>query len=371
MQQTLSIGGARPGNHPCVCPIVGLVHGSICFLVVTLACLVGCKAYDPLYCDRRRPCSDPERPFCDLEGEYGASDGVKRTCIPTPDDMGPGDSFDAGGDEGRSDGGSGPGGGNGKEDGTPGGDAAACSWRKLFELANVNSGDNEQAGSFDSQGLTIYFARYVTPADGGLYFATRGSIGQAFSQPTLIAELSDSDLELDPEISPSGLEVFYPIDIGASIETAVRETPTSPFVPAPRTGLRGLSPALSGDALSLYFVDQNTIRRATRTAIGEPWSSPVTILPTAEYLAVDVSPDELRLLLTSAPDDASPLWIAERASVEDVFGTPIPIDDEILAENGELYYKAAWDHGQTQMVVSVALAGAGGSRTELHLSVCE
>jgi uncharacterized delta-60 repeat protein len=44
-----------------------------------------CKVYDPLYCDIDKPCEDPERPFCDLNGEYPASEGIKKTCIPAPD----------------------------------------------------------------------------------------------------------------------------------------------------------------------------------------------------------------------------------------------------------------------------------------------
>jgi uncharacterized delta-60 repeat protein len=43
-----------------------------------------CKVYDPLYCDVEKPCEDPERPFCDLNGEYPDSDGIKKTCIPAP-----------------------------------------------------------------------------------------------------------------------------------------------------------------------------------------------------------------------------------------------------------------------------------------------
>jgi len=59
-----------------------------------------CKAYDPLYCDRDRPCSDPERSFCDEHGEYPASEGIGRTCIPDPaSDAGSSDSDD-GGDQG-------------------------------------------------------------------------------------------------------------------------------------------------------------------------------------------------------------------------------------------------------------------------------
>lgn len=56
-------------------------------LSATSTCwLAACKVYDPLFCDEDTPCSDPARPFCDLKGEYAASDGVARTCIPSPFD---------------------------------------------------------------------------------------------------------------------------------------------------------------------------------------------------------------------------------------------------------------------------------------------
>jgi hypothetical protein len=55
--------------------------------------LAACKVYDPLFCDADKPCTDPERPFCDINGEYPASEGIKYTCIPTPEgpDAGPED----------------------------------------------------------------------------------------------------------------------------------------------------------------------------------------------------------------------------------------------------------------------------------------
>lgn len=51
---------------------------------------VGCKQEVDLYCDENKPCDDPVRPFCDLEGEYEASNGFSNTCIPAPfeDDAG-------------------------------------------------------------------------------------------------------------------------------------------------------------------------------------------------------------------------------------------------------------------------------------------
>ena len=41
-----------------------------------------------------RPCEDPDRPFCDNEGEYEASGGVGRTCIPLPGQPCSGDTCD-------------------------------------------------------------------------------------------------------------------------------------------------------------------------------------------------------------------------------------------------------------------------------------
>lgn len=58
--------------------------------ILCLALLAGpaCLKKDPLYCDENTPCMDPERPYCDLAGEFPASDGIKRTCIPSPFDAG-------------------------------------------------------------------------------------------------------------------------------------------------------------------------------------------------------------------------------------------------------------------------------------------
>jgi alpha-tubulin suppressor-like RCC1 family protein len=65
--------------------------------------LVGCKVYDPLYCDQDKPCTDPDRPFCDLNGDYPDSEGVAHTCIPEPDI----EDVDAGQDGGGADSGGG------------------------------------------------------------------------------------------------------------------------------------------------------------------------------------------------------------------------------------------------------------------------
>ncbi len=57
--------------------------------VILLATLAGgCTVHDPLYCDESHPCTSDERPYCDVAGEFPASEGIGRTCIPTPSDGG-------------------------------------------------------------------------------------------------------------------------------------------------------------------------------------------------------------------------------------------------------------------------------------------
>src|SRR5688572_17361880 len=57
-------------------------------LGLLVAALVGatpaCSHRVALYCDENTPCTDPARPFCDLAGEFPASEGITNTCIPDP-----------------------------------------------------------------------------------------------------------------------------------------------------------------------------------------------------------------------------------------------------------------------------------------------
>ncbi len=279
--------------------------------ILSVAVLVAsaCTTYDPLYCDENSSCKDPDRPFCDLAGEYPASDGVARTCIPSP--------FDAGGDPGDAGGGSAADGGGEPDGGSQNDGSPACSWSTPSELANVNTSASEYPGSFSSDGLSLYFARGTPTAEAGIYVATREEPGQAFGEPARLDELSSDEVNVaDPEISPSGLEMFYRVIQGNGIQTATRASPTGAFGEPEATGLVGITPSLSSDGLAVYFVGNpsGTVQRATRSAIGAPWSEPVTVLPTGGYFSVDVSPDELRLLITlnAFAQPKIPLAIAER-----------------------------------------------------------
>ena len=53
------------------------------FLTVGLA-VAGCAKNNTLFCDTDNPCTDPARPFCDLDGTFPASEGHGKSCIATP-----------------------------------------------------------------------------------------------------------------------------------------------------------------------------------------------------------------------------------------------------------------------------------------------
>ena len=59
----------------------GSMRGCLSGLVLAAAVWGGCTDFNVLYCDENKPCQDPNRPFCDLRGEYG---GQAHECIPTP-----------------------------------------------------------------------------------------------------------------------------------------------------------------------------------------------------------------------------------------------------------------------------------------------
>ena len=323
--------------------------------LVTVIFLGGCKAYDALYCDEDRKCTDSTRPFCDLTGAYPASEGIGRTCIPSP--------FDAGAD--IADAGSGD--ASAPHDAT--GDASVgCRWGRFSRLANVNTRDNESVGSLDAEGLTLYMARYRADGQSDIFVATRSTAAEAFGVPVEVVELRDDELqEYGPDISATDLEIFYASGLGLGpIMTASRETPTSTFSTPVSTDMGGLHPSLSGDGLSMYIVRNETVERRTRSKVGGSWSAPTSILPGDGYQSADVSPDELRLLLTNEDDDA-PVLIAERDSVEDDFRSPVPLDADILP-GGPYYLEATWNADQTQMIVATPQSGFG---LDLFYSTCQ
>ncbi len=311
--------------------------------------LLGCNVTDPLFCDEQHPCTNPGRPFCDMAGTYPASGGVGKTCIPDPSgaeaDAGEGDAAPPG------------------LDAAVAADAGPCSWSRLAPLANVNRGNEDEfLGSIDPDGRTLYFGR-----SDEFFRAGRLEPDQPFGAP----EPLDFDATgfLNPEVSASGLELFYADINEGTIGRATRMTLDAGFRDRDDAHLQGISPSLSGDGLSLYHVSFDKVYRVTRPSIDSAWEERELVIDSETlFFDVDVSPDELRLLLVANPlaGPIEPLFVAERSSVDVEFGQPVPVDPAILFPDRVFYTYASWSGDGRQMVVSVSR-----DDTDLHYTVCE
>jgi len=255
----------------------------------------------------------------------------------------------------------------------------ACTWSELSAepFAAVNGPDYEESATLTGDGLSVFFTRFPVQGNdftGDVFDATRGSVDQPFSAARLVTEVSKAEEdELELEISGGGEEIFF-LRSSDDILTASRPAPGAPFGEVSATGLLGYSPSLSGDRLALYFIDLDFTRimRATRIAVGEPWDSPVDVGGLGGFDTIDVSVDELQVLLSRPADGISqPVAIATRASLDQPFGAPVSAGDVFRLEDDiSSYVHASWDAARRQIAVSVELADAD-TGSDLYLSRCE
>ena len=255
----------------------------------------------------------------------------------------------------------------------------ACRWGELSAdpFAQVNGPDYEESGSLTGDGLSIFFTRFpVTGQDftADVFEADRESVDQPFgaARPVAGGSKAEED-EFELEISGDGTEIFF-LRLSDDILSARRPAPGAPFGTVATTGLLGFSPSLSGDGLALYFIDLDFTRimRATRTAIGQPWETPVDVGGVGGFDAIDVSADQLQLLLSRPADGISQtVAIASRASLEEPFGAPISAGDVFRLEDDiASFVHASWDADRRHIVVSVELL-QGDTGADLYLSTCE
>ena len=146
------------------------------------------------------------------------------------------------------------------------------------------------------------------------------------------------------------------------------------FDPPQSLGIDGFSPTISGDGLTLYYTTTSApriLRSISRDSIGGLWNPPEDVMPT-EYLHVEVSGDELRLLLSDGPNGGFPLppvAVATRTAKRTSFGSPVPIDSFTLAGDTAFGKSAHWDAAERVIYATYNLpSGQGG--TDLYISAC-
>jgi hypothetical protein len=173
----------------------------------------------------------------------------------------------------------------------------------------------------------------------------------AFEVPELVTGLGIEGNVFGPVLSADGTTLIFssiPSDgQDEDIFSATRSERGAAFSAAvPIEGLDAGgstegTPFLSADGLSLYFFStrggpgapgDRDIWVAERTAPDAPFGEPAVVagVNAAELDHLPwVSQDHLTLMLVStrpSPNDASNIWVAERASTADAFGTPVEVE---------------------------------------------
>jgi hypothetical protein len=182
----------------------------------------------------------------------------------------------------------------------------------------------------------------------------------------------------DPELCATGLELFFrrsvPEDPMSGVWTATRPTVDDNFAPPQSLGIDGYSPTISGDGLTLYYVTTTApmmVKSVSRTSIGGLWGSPIDVVAT-NYHAIDISADELRLLMSDGPNafPDPPVVFVERESKLLPFGSPRPLDELSIAGDEGSSKGGSWNRNDTVIYLALDLpTGQGG--TDVYVSSCE
>jgi hypothetical protein len=94
------------------------------------------------------------------------------------------------------------------------------------EVAGINTDAREEGCSLSDDGLTLFFAsNRLDEADMDLFVATRADATARFEEPQPLLELNSTAQDLDPQLSPDGLELFFASSRAGPVQLfrAVRE----------------------------------------------------------------------------------------------------------------------------------------------------
>jgi hypothetical protein len=188
--------------------------------------------------------------------------------------------------------------------------------------------------------LELYFNR-----NADIYLATRSDVGQPWSTPTLVNELSSIYSETTPEITYDGLTIFVAStriggfgadDIYVSTRASRTDAWATPVqVPELSTSAEDAASAPTSDLLDIVLTSNPTavnadLYRAHRTSTTASWSTPAP-LTALNSASDDFSPmltdDKLTIYFDSFRAGTDDLYVATRASTSASFSTPTPITE--------------------------------------------
>ena len=184
----------------------------------------------------------------------------------------------------------------------------------------------------------------------------RANAEYIMSEPTSVGPvINDATDVQECDFSHDGLELYYaserPGGYGRwDIWVAKRETLNSPWQepvnlgPSVNSSAGEVEPAISPDGLELYFRlwDDWNLRVCTRPSKDAPWSSPVKVGPPVgsyDVFEPDISSDGLSLYFASSDRPGGygggDIWVATRATVDDEWGEPVNLGPNVNRPGGD------------------------------------
>jgi Tol biopolymer transport system component len=205
----------------------------------------------------------------------------------------------------------------------------------------INSDLDDAGARFSPDESVVVFSRRSSTGAYDLYTATRDPIEGRFGTPELLTTVNSVNSELWPTLSPSGRLLAFDTDRAATVSHVYvsRRALTSERFGAPTVAValndREGYPMIANDR-AMYFASdvrmgqgQRDIWRAeidSTGAMAPPSALPGAINTADDEAAPAVTLDELHIFFRRTVGSESDVYTASRATAQEAFGTPSPVD---------------------------------------------
>lgn len=204
----------------------------------------------------------------------------------------------------------------------------------------IDTGSDEYGPSLSADGLTLYFTRQ-TDGQSRIWRARRADLASAFDAAAPVPSLADVEAG-EPSVTADGRTLYFNLEPtnnrstlqSAPVDEAGVVGTYDPVAFVTPVG-RGASPDLTADGRLLTFVlgpyDESRVVLAERADPSGPFGAPVEVTsaalagPSTGWPAI--SADGLELWFEADSDGTLDVFVARRATRDEPFGPPTPVDE--------------------------------------------